>query len=145
MTTHADKMGTYRAAVGGWTGSGANLNGYYYYGAKSCWASCWYGSFDPKSQYYGGYTPCAYAIIFHEIGHAFAFDHKSGMTYGMATSFKSYIGQAKYKNDLEKVGELQAPKVFVGQEVIDKNRIKLTFYYLAGYAPYSNNNQTFIK
>ncbi len=134
QTIHADKWTQNREAWGS-VGAQANMNDYYT--SIGGWASYWHSYLDPKESGYEGFDWNNYKTIFHEMGHVFGYLHSSGMTYGMDGYFSSYIHQDKFKDYIDKVGALEVPKVFVGQKMTEKNRLKLSFYYLAGDAPYS--------
>lgn len=48
------------------------------------WASLWEGYITPGLASYRPYEPISYDHLFHEIAHAYGFNHDSGMSYGFA-------------------------------------------------------------
>jgi len=65
--------------------------------------------------------------LFHEIAHAYSFNHGSGMTYGFADYMHEiYIPQQNIDNSVNP--PLHSPDILVHYDLIDNHKIELTFY-----------------
>jgi len=124
--------------VGG--GSSPNIVTYSSAGSGG-WASIWEGYITPESGGYRGYGNATYKTGFHEVGHAFGFNHQSGMTYGMADAYPSFLNENVSEFEMEEMADKKVPQLFVAEQRNKDNKIQLNFYRL----PDTSNSPVTIK
>ncbi|EEX67142.1 putative Ig domain-containing protein [Vibrio metoecus] len=110
------------AAEGMGGGSGADISHATSHGGG--WASIWE---EYVNVLLGVYKPLPMGILFHEIAHAYSFNHASGMTYGFADYVSdTYIPQQNIDNGV--TPPLHSPDLLVDSIIKDNREIDFTFY-----------------
>ncbi|WP_157097640.1 hypothetical protein [Photobacterium sp. J15] len=93
------------------------------------WASYWESYITPTSANYRPYSVATYNTIFHEVAHAYGFNHDSGMTYGFADAWaKTYVQANLTQAQRENRNVLELPSVLVDSKVIGKGKVRLSYY-----------------
>ncbi len=122
------------AAEGMGGGSSADISNATSHGGG--WASIW--------EKYVNINHSAYRILpmntlFHEIAHAYSFNHESGMTYGFADYMAdTYIPQQNIDNSV--TPSLHSPDLLVDAIIKNNNKIDFTFYAKNKQSKLSNVN-----
>jgi len=115
-------MRNYYAAEGMGGGSGADISNATSNGGG--WASIWETYVNVKENLY---RKLPMNTLFHEIAHAYAFNHSSGMTYGFADYVSdTYIPQQNIVDSV--TPPLHSPDLLVDAIIKDNHKIDFTFY-----------------
>ncbi|HIF9277602.1 TPA: putative Ig domain-containing protein [Photobacterium damselae] len=104
-------------------GGGGHADISYAESQGSGWASIWENYVDVNESVY---RILPIKTLFHEIAHAYSFNHASGMTYGFADYMKStYIPQQEV--DISSIPYLHSPDIIVNSVVENTNLVKFSF------------------
>lgn len=95
-----------------------------------------------KSNYMHGVVnyPTVMKIVVHEVGHAYGFNHNTGMTYGLFDdTFSGYLRNHNFTSlTLPNVANLQLPAVIMQVDKASLKEADLTFYYPDSKPEYSS-------